>query len=198
MGKLTGAFAGVSAWVLGMALMPVAANASSYLVQFDELTAPNTIWAYTYKDGVEVQNGKLVDGDYYPSGYQFFTDGSGVTPGLLADINYSLNIWEDYAGGTLSDTWQIFGLQGVTSLSTPYYSDTGLVLLTSGTVVDIIETGGFQTVLQFSVSNGDVYTWQFRSDAPAVPIPAALPLFAAGLGAMGFMGWRRRKAVLAA
>jgi hypothetical protein len=27
----------------------------------------------------------------------------------------------------------------------------------------------------------------------AVPIPAALPLFAAGLSAMGFMGWRKRR-----
>ena len=27
----------------------------------------------------------------------------------------------------------------------------------------------------------------------AVPIPAALPLLAAGLGAMGFMGWRKRR-----
>ena len=29
----------------------------------------------------------------------------------------------------------------------------------------------------------------------AVPLPAALPLFAAGLSAMGFMGWRRRRRV---
>lgn len=28
---------------------------------------------------------------------------------------------------------------------------------------------------------------------PNVPLPAALPLLAAGLGAMGFMGWRRRR-----
>ena len=26
-----------------------------------------------------------------------------------------------------------------------------------------------------------------------VPVPAALPLFAAGLSAMGFMGWRRKR-----
>ena len=35
------------------------------------------------------------------------------------------------------------------------------------------------------------------ADAAAVPIPAALPLFAAGLGAMGFMGWRRKRKALA-
>lgn len=29
-----------------------------------------------------------------------------------------------------------------------------------------------------------------------VPLPAALPLFAAGLGAMGFMGWRRKSRAL--
>ncbi|MDH3380970.1 MAG: VPLPA-CTERM sorting domain-containing protein [Gammaproteobacteria bacterium] len=26
-----------------------------------------------------------------------------------------------------------------------------------------------------------------------VPIPAALPLFLSGLGALGFVGWRRRQ-----
>lgn len=31
-----------------------------------------------------------------------------------------------------------------------------------------------------------------------VPLPAALPLFAAGLSAMGFMGWRKRRKALAA
>jgi hypothetical protein len=29
--------------------------------------------------------------------------------------------------------------------------------------------------------------------APAVPLPAALPLFATGLGALGLFGWRRKK-----
>lgn len=31
-----------------------------------------------------------------------------------------------------------------------------------------------------------------------VPLPAALPLFAAGLSAMGFMGWRRRRKIVIA
>ena len=37
------------------------------------------------------------------------------------------------------------------------------------------------------------------SDAPfATPIPAALPLFAGGLGAMGLLGWRRKRKAAAA
>jgi hypothetical protein len=31
------------------------------------------------------------------------------------------------------------------------------------------------------------------SGAPAVPLPAALPLFASGIGALSLLGWRRKK-----
>jgi hypothetical protein len=41
-------------------------------------------------------------------------------------------------------------------------------------------------------------TITYLSDVPnPVPIPAALPLIPASLGAMGFLGWRRRKVVVA-
>ena len=33
--------------------------------------------------------------------------------------------------------------------------------------------------------------------AAATPLPAALPLFASGLGALGLLGWRRKRKVLA-
>jgi hypothetical protein len=53
-----------------------------------------------------------------------------------------------------------------------------------------------------SVDSADI-GWDKSSDinvlitgtqVPPVPVPAALPLLAAGLGAFGVMGWRRRKA----
>jgi hypothetical protein len=35
-------------------------------------------------------------------------------------------------------------------------------------------------------------------DAPTTPLPAALPLFATGLGALGLLGWRRKRKAFAA
>jgi len=31
------------------------------------------------------------------------------------------------------------------------------------------------------------------ADVTATPLPAALPLFAGGLGALGLLGWRRKR-----
>ena len=52
--------------------------------------------------------------------------------------------------------------------------------------------------LQDGKSNDSYASWLVSTEVVApVPLPAALPLLAAGLGAMGFMGWRRRKASVA-
>jgi hypothetical protein len=40
-------------------------------------------------------------------------------------------------------------------------------------------------------------TWQ-RTDVSVVPVPAALPLLASGLGALGLIGWRRKRKAAAA
>jgi hypothetical protein len=73
------------------------------------------------------------------------------------------------------------------------------------------EQGGWQSNPTFDSSwavdgatgNG---TWFNNSALPppmaliigeATPLPAALPLFAAGLGALGLFGWRKKKATLA-
>jgi hypothetical protein len=40
----------------------------------------------------------------------------------------------------------------------------------------------------------DIQPYQIVATASAVPLPAALPLFGAGLGLIGVVGWRRRRA----
>ena len=45
-------------------------------------------------------------------------------------------------------------------------------------------------------TNGNFVVSEFTLNAApvsAVPLPATLPLFASGLGALGLLGWRRKK-----
>jgi hypothetical protein len=81
--------------------------------------------------------------------------------------------------------------------------------LLAGETGTLMGTGSFDTQTQILTVN---YTGTLSGDGPvlgfvngptvdvsATPIPAALPLFASGLGAFGLLGWRRkRKAALAA
>ena len=55
----------------------------------------------------------------------------------------------------------------------------------------IFETGQFQSVAS-GLSDLNV---QFRSDVSETPLPTALPLFATGLGALGLLGWRKKRKV---
>lgn len=50
--------------------------------------------------------------------------------------------------------------------------------------------------LRNDIADSSYASWLVSTDTIApVPLPAALPLFAAGLGAIGFMGWRKKRGV---
>jgi hypothetical protein len=50
-----------------------------------------------------------------------------------------------------------------------------------------------------SYVNSESHTYTFSAyDPAATPLPAALPLFASGLGAFGFLSWRRKRKAQAA
>ena len=63
---------------------------------------------------------------------------------------------------------------------------------------------GLNLAANFTVSDGGIQMFSAANtlpyglvgDAPpppATPLPAAFPLFATGLGAMGLLGWRRKR-----
>jgi hypothetical protein len=49
-----------------------------------------------------------------------------------------------------------------------------------------------------AIPGDSAITWSVLSEVAVVPLPAALPLFASGLGAIGLLAWRRRKREAAA
>jgi len=119
--------------------------------------------------------------------------------GSSSTTNY--NIFEPTAPLTLSDTLHV-----VVTWRTPTTQDPNNVIVNMTFVSDsldeippppltdaftVFETGQEQTVQNpFGVSD---LTVSFRSDLEATPIPAALPLFATGLGALGLLGRRRKR-----
>jgi hypothetical protein len=67
----------------------------------------------------------------------------------------------------------------------------------------VIDTTSFTTrCIQDSKDSGEVDgnpgTWAIGATAAATPLPAALPLFATGIGALGLLGWRRKRKARAA
>jgi hypothetical protein len=114
-----------------------------------------------------------------PNGTVYFPSGTGTTPLVLVSGGSAINY--DYATSSTA------GIQFSNS-------ERGLNLFTS------YNDDYFQW---YWAPNGNSFTnlqqdtfvgFQFQvATLTATPVPAALPLFASGLGAMGLFGWRRKR-----
>jgi hypothetical protein len=87
-------------------------------------------------------------------------------------------------GGTLTFSWStaLLGNSGlfIVYVDTPYFSDPPSITITGA-------DGNSSPVTDF-----------LSPSLTPTPVPAALPLFATGLGAMGLLGWRRKRKSAAA
>jgi len=124
-----------------------------------------------------------------PTGF-FFTDiefGAQGSDHILIQAFNGASLVGDYSNTDV--------LQGANGLEAFLVLTTNGALLTS---IVISSDLGFTELKQFAIS-GLVSCGPTGSGcAPvpnAVPLPAALPLFAAGAGFLGLVGWRRRKRV---
>lgn len=76
------------------------------------------------------------------------------------------------------------------ALVPPLGGVSGLIGYAGGTITDGF-TDNVQNLGVVEIDTG--LTGNFTGPVASTPIPAALPLFAGGLGALGLLGWRRKR-----
>jgi hypothetical protein len=92
------------------------------------------------------------------------------------------------------------GFVGISGIDSELFVPAGY---TSGTLLNNVDTYDDATLASLGLSPGTyVWTWGGPTDPPdqsftldigTTPLPAAVPLFATGLAALGFFGWRSSK-----
>jgi hypothetical protein len=190
----------IAAAVYGLLGATVAANASTYIVTIEQVGS----------DVVATGSGQLD----LTSLTVFSTQGgpgAGIVPNTaqisFATTGSTIDTYDGLFSGpasfgtgtlTLADTTSgepVFFLSLLQLLAVPtgYISDAALGTSTS--------TYSNATLTSLGVTPG-IYVWTWGPAANQsftldiinpIPIPAALPLFATGLGALGLLAWRRKK-----
>jgi hypothetical protein len=125
-----------------------------------------------------------------PGNYDSLSQTITTTPGDSYTISFNLNVDDPTTNqGFVVD----FGTSQLLNLL-----NTG----TSKLYTFDVDASGSSTALDFMGYNVPSNTFlsevSVTPDEVATPVPAALPLFATGLGALGLLGWRRKRKVGAA
>jgi hypothetical protein len=101
-----------------------------------------------------------------------------MPPGVIAPVVLPFTAAEGFPIGATSGSFaHIFNL------------NTDLTGITVSAFIAGLEGG----LAYANIHNATFPVGEIRGQLPAVPLPAALPLFATGLGALSLLGWRRKK-----
>jgi hypothetical protein len=145
------------------------------------VSTPSTLFTLTFDYLFETTTGVL---DVTINGQLI---GSLSAPGTLAGVFQQASfVVSDFLLSGLPNALLEFTLDGPTGSKLLLDNIAGLALINGD-----FQTGNLTGWQSTFSGNGSVGVATLAPNA--VPIPAALPLFAAGLGAMGFMGWRSKR-----
>jgi hypothetical protein len=126
-----------------------------------------------------------------------FCGGPTLTNPLVVTFSQPIHNFQIDILNAIAGNYEVYDNAGHTdffSLATTGGSLQTVGFAATGTVVDIAYLNNPQSA--YGAGNWDFAIDNVTFDQPlssATPLPAALPLFATGLGAMGLLGWRRKR-----